>query len=397
MQTSWREALLVEQAERRAAGLWRRRRIVSTPQSVNIAIANEESAKQSRINFSSNDYLGLANHMRLINAAAAASERWGVGSGGSHLVSGHYRPHQALEATLADFVGAEAALLFSSGYMANLALATSFVGKGDLILQDKLNHASLIDGARLSYAQYQRYAHLDLAQVDRLLKSKAHKRCLLMTDSVFSMDGDQAPLLKLERLARAHNALLIVDDAHGFGVLGDNGRGSLNACGVAPQGNVLMMATLGKALGSYGAFVAGDAVFIEHLIQTARTYTYTTALPAMLAVASHEALNLLQEEGQQLQEKLQQNIGYFKSRAETLGLRLMPSNTAIQPWLIGDATAACAAASALANAGLDAVAIRPPTVPKGSARLRIALSAEHSLDNIDTLLAAMQKVSIGKS
>ena len=396
MQTSWREALLVEHAERREAGLWRRRRMVSTPQSVDIAIASDEPSKQARINFSSNDYLGLANHPRLVNAAAAASGNWGVGSGASHLVCGHQAPHQALEPALADFVGAEAALLFSSGYMANLALATSFAGKGDLILQDKLNHASLIDGARLSYAQHKRYAHLDLKQADSLLKSNAHKRSLIMTDSVFSMDGDQAPLLELECLAQAHNALLIVDDAHGFGVLGNNGRGSLSAAGLAPQGNVLMMGTLSKALGSYGAFVAGDAVFIEHLIQCARTYTYTTALPAMLAVASHEALDLLQEEGQQLQRKLQQNIVYFKSRAEVLGLRLMPSNTPIQPWLIGEATAASAAASALASAGLDVVAIRPPTVPKNTARLRIALSAGHSLDNIDMLLAAMRKVSDGR-
>jgi len=390
MRYSWHEALLQEQVERRTANLWRMRSTLSTAQKVKIVRSG-----QTTVNFSSNDYLGLSNHPRLVDALAKAGHRWGVGSGASHLICGHQAPHQALEAALADYVGAESVLLFSSGYMANLALATSFTIQDGLILQDSLNHASLIDGARLSRASFKRYAHTDHEHAARLFEENQYRRCLIMTDSVFSMDGNVAPLAELSRLAENKSALLIVDDAHGFGVCGREGRGCLDAAGITPTGNVLMMGTLGKALGSYGAFVAGDAVFIEHLIQTARSYIYTTALPASLAVASLEALRLLQNEGGRLQASLLNNIAHFKSEAHKRGLTVLPSDTAIQPWILGEDRAAMQAADALSKAGFTVIAIRPPTVPKGTARLRISLSAAHSCEEIDALVNAMGQISRG--
>jgi len=390
MSYSWPNVLRKELRHRSERALSRSRLSLSSPQHVTVSVAGNEL-----VNFSSNDYLGFANNPELIAAAMKASQCWGVGSGASHLVCGHQEPHHDLESALADFVGAESALLFSSGYMANLALASSFADKGDLILQDKLNHASLIDGARLSRAMFKRYAHLDTEHAARLLGVNRYRRCVLMTDGVFSMDGDQAPLEALRDLLKPVDGLLIVDDAHGFGVCGELGRGTLSAVAMKPTGNVLLMATLGKALGSYGAFVAGDRVFIEHLLQTARSYIYTTALPASIAATSLAALQLLSAQGQQLLKALNENIAYFKHRAAALGLDIMASNTAIQPWLIGDAKDAIDAAAALTSAGFNVIAIRPPTVPDGTARLRVALSAEHSKQQIDSLIDQMRRIADG--
>lgn len=386
MEHSWHSALLSDQQSRHDAKLWRKRNTLQSPQQSVITLAGRDLT-----NFSSNDYLGLANHPQLVKSAIDAAKVWGLGSGASHLVCGHQRPHHELELVLAEFVGAEKALLFSSGYMANLALSVAFVEKNDLVLQDKLNHASLIDGARLSSATFKRYAHKDLAHAERILQTTPFEKSLLMTDSVFSMDGDAAPLKELKRLADSYNGVLIVDDAHGFGVTGKSGQGSLAACEIKPCGNVLMMGTLGKALGSYGAFVAGDAIYIEQLIQNARSYIYTTAVPALLASASLQALCVLREEGDDLRRQLANNIERFRRGALLKGFSLLESHTAIQPWLIGDEAAALTISERLFELGFYVTAIRPPTVPKGTARLRITLSAAHSSDQVDALLHAMEQ------
>lgn len=384
MTTPWRDAIAQHHVTLRAHGLWRERSMmVSTP--------GGESSIDSRqlINFSSNDYLGLSQNAALIQKSQEAIEAYGVGSGASHLVCGHHALHHQLEQSLAEFVGAERALVFSSGYMANLALAQAFCSKGDLLLMDKLNHASLIDSAKLSAATFKRYAHADIGHAERILQKASFSRCLISSDGVFSMDGDIAPIKQLTDLSKANCGLLVVDDAHGFGVLGDQGRGVLNQQGFSPTGDVLMMATLGKAFGCYGAFVAGDAIFIEHLIQTARTYIYTTALPPMLAASSLEALRVVQNGD--LQAKLSQNISYFKARACERELSLMPSSTAIQPIMVGSNEMALSISKALYDSGFYVSAIRPPTVPKNTARLRVTLSASHSFDQIDALLSCLSK------
>ena len=287
------------------------------------------------INFSSNDYLGLAASPDLISVAGEAIKQWGVGSGASHLVCGHQTPHHELEKTLAEFVGAQRAVLFSTGYMANLAVATALTTKQDLILQDKLNHASLIDGAQLSAAQFKRYAHGNVEHAAQFLSNSDYANAMIMTDGVFSMDGNIAPLGQLKELADQHQALLYVDDAHGLGCYGASGRGALEAHGLSPRDNVLLMGTLGKAIGSFGAFVAGDALYIEQLIQSARSYIYTTALPPAVAATSMSSINYIVEHGVELRASLQRNVDLFKKGITKLGLNLMPSDSAIQPLIIG--------------------------------------------------------------
>jgi len=382
----WKDALAEEHRERRERALWRTRQQLNSPQSVEVIRGSNRF-----LNFCSNDYLGLANHPRLKEAAVTASKTWGAGSGASHLVCGHQASHHRLEEELADFVGAQSALLFSTGYMANLAIPQSFLSRNDLLVQDKLNHASLIDSASLCRATFKRYRHNDINHLQKTLNKEKYRRTLISVDAVFSMDGDQAPITQLSDIAEENQAVLLIDDAHGFGVLGEQGRGSYSANRLIPNGPRLMLGTLGKALGSFGAFVAGDRVYIDHLKQFARTYTYTTALPPAVAQASRTALSILQDEPWR-QEQLHQNIEYFRKCVADIGLELMSSQTPIQPLVLGDEKNALAASQILENMGIWVSAIRPPTVPADTARLRITLTAEHKREHIDQLLEGLQQI-----
>jgi 8-amino-7-oxononanoate synthase len=384
----WQQRLQQELAQRRDAQLYRQRRLMDSPQAAHIRVDGRPC-----INFSSNDYLGLANHPRVIQAFTQASERFGVGSGASHLVCGHGTEHHQLEEELAQFTGREHALLFSTGYAANLGAITALVKKGDAIFADKLNHASLIDAAQLSGAKVQRFIHNDThALQQRIAASTVPGNSLIAVDGVFSMDGDCAPLRELAAIARNNQALLMVDDAHGFGVLGKTGAGLIEHCAQGQDDVPVMMATLGKALGTFGAFVAGSADVIETLVQQARSYIYTTALPPAVAAAARESLRLLQVEGWR-REHLQLLIARLRGGMEQLGLPPLPSNTAIQPLVLGDAGTALAVSDALFKLGFMVPAIRPPTVPRGTARLRITLSASHSEADVDSLLQALERVT----
>jgi 8-amino-7-oxononanoate synthase len=338
------------------------------------------------VDFSSNDYLGLARDPALAEAMRACAARTGAGSGAAHLVSGHGAEHARLEEELAAFTGRERALLFSTGYMANLAVLDSLAGRGERVLLDRLSHASLIDGARLAGAALRRYAHADAAAAQRLLQADPVHTALLATDGVFSMDGDLAPLPQLACAARAADAWLVVDDAHGLGVIGARGRGALEHFGLGSEEVPVLVGTLGKAFGSFGAFVAGAADLIDYLIQKARTYIYTTALPQPVAAATRRALRLAQEEHWR-RERVLALTARFRRAAQAAGVPLSGSTTPIQPVVLGSAAAALAAQRALARAGFWVVAIRPPTVPRGAARLRITLSATHTEAQVDALAA----------
>ena len=377
------ERLAVQTAERAQAQLQRRLRTVERSEGPYI-----ESRGQRLLAFCSNDYLGLARHPRLVAALKAAADADGVGSGSAHLICGHRREHAALEATLAAWTGRERALLFSTGYMANLGVMQALLQRGELCVQDKLNHACLLDGAQLAGATLKRYPHADVAAAARQLRSDTPGCVLLATDGVFSMDGDIAPLRELAALCAQEGASLMVDDAHGLGVLGEDGAGSVAEAGLGSHDVPVLMATLGKALGCSGAFVAGSAALIDGLIQFARTYIYTTAMPPALAAATHAAVTLAREESWR-RDKLRQLIARFRRGAEQLGLPLMPSRTAIQPLLLGDAQGALDASRQLEAQGLLVVAIRPPSVPHGQSRLRITLSAAHEEAHVDRLLDAL--------
>jgi 8-amino-7-oxononanoate synthase len=336
------------------------------------------------VDFSSNDYLGLARHPALAAAMAQCAARSGAGSGASHLITGHGAEHDRLEEELAAFTRRERALLFSTGYMANLAVMTALAGRSERVLLDRLCHASLIDGARLSGATLVRYAHADAREAERLLDADAAHTALLATDGVFSMDGDLAPLPELARCLRRRDLWLIVDDAHGLGVVGADGGGVLEHFGLGSDAVPILVGTLGKAFGSFGAFVAGSAELIEFLIQKARTYVYTTALPQPVAAATRAALALVRTESWR-RERLRTLVGRFRVAAHALGVPLGNSTTPIQPVLLGSAAAALATQRELASAGYWVVAIRPPSVPAGSARLRVTLSAAHTEAEIDGL------------
>ena len=336
------------------------------------------------VDFSSNDYLGLARHPALAAAMAKCAARTGAGSGASHLITGHGAEHDRLEEELAAFTRRERALLFSTGYMANLAVMTALAGRSERVLLDRLCHASLIDGARLSGATLVRYAHADALEAARLLDADAAHTALLATDGVFSMDGDLAPLPELTRCIRRRDLWLLVDDAHGLGVVGADGGGVLEHFGLGSDAVPILVGTLGKAFGSFGAFVAGSAELIEFLIQKARTYVYTTALPQPVAAATRAALALVRTESWR-RERLRTLVGRFRVAAHALGVPLANSTTPIQPVLLGSAAAALAAQRELASAGYWVVAIRPPSVPAGSARLRVTLSAAHTEAEIDGL------------
>lgn len=352
-------------------------------------------AEDGRVNFCSNDYLGLARDPAVAAAMAEAAQRYGSGSGASHLVSGHGAEHEALERELAEFTGRARAVVFSTGYMANLGVLAALADKRDLLLADGLNHASLIDAARLVRSPRNLwYPHADAAAARALLDVHAPAAAaegggaFIVTDGVFSMDGDLAPLPALAAAARAHDAWLVVDDAHGIGVVGADGGGCCEHFGLDAQAVPVLIGTFGKALGSFGAFVAGDEDVIELLIQRARSYIYTTALPPAVAAATRRALRIVHEEAWR-REALQARIAQFREGAAQRGLAVMPSTTPIQPLVLGGERAALAASGRLAEAGYRVTAIRPPTVPAGTARLRITLSAAHTPQQVEGLLAAL--------
>ena len=370
---------------RREDGLYRTRNLIDSAQGPRVRVDGVDV-----LSFCSNDYLGLANDPRVVSAMREGVLRWGVGSGASHLVSGHMTVHHELEEALAHFTGRERALLFSSGYAANLGIASALLGKGDVVFEDRLNHASLLDAAQLCGARLQRFLHNDVASLDTHATRIRGRRRMVAVDGVFSMDGEEAPLVALADACDRHDALLLVDDAHGLGVLGAQGGGSLAAQGVGARVE-LLMGTLGKALGTSGAFVAGDAALIETLIQHARTYIYTTAQPPALAAATLASLRIAREEGWR-REQLAALVQRLRAGAAALGLTLPDSRTAIQPLVLGGASTALAWADALRTRGILVPAIRPPTVPRGSARLRITLSAAHTDADVDRLLAALAEV-----
>jgi 8-amino-7-oxononanoate synthase len=376
------QTLTAELEELKAQGLERRRRLLESPQGARVRVDGCDY-----VAFCSNDYLGLAGHPELIEAAQAGAARYGVGSGASHLVLGHSAAHHRLEERLAQFTGLPRALLFSSGYHANLAVVTALAGRGDAVFADRLNHASLNDAALLARAEFRRYPHLDLSALERLLASSRARRKLVVTDAVFSMDGDIAPAPELIALCERHDAWLLLDDAHGFGVLGGSGRGVLEHFDVQSP-RVIVMATLGKAAGVFGAFVAAHDEVIETLVQRARTYIYTTAMPPLLAHVLEKSLELIARDTWR-RDRLSQLIIKLNQIVISKRWRLLPSMTAIQPLVIGANAEALAVSEALARAGLLVPAIRPPTVPRGTARLRISLSAAHCAEDVERLAAAL--------
>jgi 8-amino-7-oxononanoate synthase len=341
--------------------------------------------------FCGNDYLGLANHPDLAAALQRGADQWGLGSGAAHLVNGHSAAHHALEEELADWLGRPRALLFSTGYMANLGVVSALAGRGVTVLQDRLNHASLLDGAQLAGARLRRYAHADAAACARLAADTAPG--LIATDGVFSMDGDLAPLPGLARVAADQGAWLMVDDAHGLGVLGREGRGTLDHLGLGTAEVPILMGTLGKAFGSFGAFVAGDEDLIETLIQRARSYIYTTATPPALAEATRASLAIVRRDHWR-RERLAALVRRLRDGVRRLGLPLGDSETPIQPLIAGSTARALAWSQALEDAGILVTAIRPPTVPEGTARLRITLSAAHSAEDVDRLLGALAALPV---
>jgi len=377
--TGFNGRLEAELAERQAAGLYRQRLTLESAQGPLIRLDGREFH-----NFCSNDYLGLANHPRIVESYRQAAVEYGVGSGASHLVCGHSRPHHQLEETLAELTGRPRALLFSSGYMANIGVLTTLLRKGDAVFEDKLNHASLLDGGLYSGARFQRFLHNNCHSLAGKLSSAPGEK-LVVVDGVFSMDGDTAPLNDLARLCQEHNAWLMVDDAHGFGVMGATGVGSTEAAGLDAAQVPVLMATLGKAIGTAGAFVAGSETLIEALIQQSRNYIYTTAIPPAVASATLTSLQLLRDESWR-RAHLQQLIVRFRQGARELALPIMSSESAIQPLLVGDANRAVALSERLRERGFLIGAIRPPTVPAGTSRLRITLSAGHSEEQVDQLL-----------
>ena len=368
-------------------GLKRRRRTLEAPCGPLARVDGRDL-----ISFCSNDYLGLASDPALIEAACAGARQWGVGSGASHLVSGHQAPHDLLEQRLASFTGFEKTLLLSTGFMANLGIVPALVGRGDAVFADKLNHASLIDAVQLSRANSQRYPHGDLTALERLLTRSTAKRKLILTDAVFSMDGDLAPLPELLELAERFDAWLVIDDAHGFGVLGPQGRGSLAHFALPHAERIVYMGTLGKAAGGSGAFVAGSETVVEWLLQRARTYIFTTGSSPAMACALLAGLDLI-EHGDDRRTHLRKLGAQLRDGLDDTRWQLMPSPTAIQPVIIGDNHEALRVANALFQRGLWVPAIRPPTVPKGTARLRVSLTAAHTGEQVAQLVDALRELA----
>ena len=367
---------------------YRSRLIVDGPQGVELSINN-----RSYLNFCSNDYLGLAAHPDVITALQHGAKQYGVGSGASHLINGHSRAHHALEEELADFVQRPRALLFSTGYMANLGVMSALLEKGDHVFEDRLNHASLLDAGLLSQARLQRFPHNDVAALQIKLSESLAANKLIASDGVFSMDGDVAAVQDLAKISHSHQAWLMIDDAHGLGVLGQHGRGTLETLQLSMQDVPILMGTLGKAFGTFGAFVAGSTELIETLIQRARSYIYTTAMPAAIAEATRASLRLVSTEYWR-REKLTENIRKFRQLVSEAQLPLLQSMTAIQPIVLGDVQRTVAASQRLRERGILISAIRPPTVPEGTARLRITLSSLHEPEHIDKLVDELQRACL---
>mgnify|MGYP006090818709 FL=1 len=372
--------------ERRQQHLYRQRSNLNSRCAATIMVDGK-----SQHNFCSNDYLGLAGHPDIAKALQQGADKYGTGSGASHLISGHSQAHEQLEQELAEFTGRPRALLFSAGYMANMGVISALVGRRDLVLQDRLNHASLLDGGLLSRADLQRYKHANTEDLAARLSASNAERKLVVTDGVFSMDGDLPPLESMAVVTNQHQGWLMVDDAHGFGVLGKHGGGLIEALDLSIEQVPILVGTLGKAFGTFGAFVAGSEALIETLIQFSRSYIYTTALPPAVAVASSASLKILQAESWR-REKLVSLVSRFRLGAEQIGLDLMDSQTPIQPVQINNDQRVMEINQQLRAKGFMVGAIRPPTVPAGSGRLRICLSATHTEDQIDQLLEALESV-----
>ncbi|MCX7097797.1 MAG: 8-amino-7-oxononanoate synthase [Methylococcales bacterium] len=396
--SAWFSQLAANLEATAAQGLYRARRVLATPQGSVVQVDGNRV-----VNFCSNDYLGLANHPDVVAAFQAGANCYGVGSGSAHLICGHSAAHHALEEELAAFTGRDRALLFSTGYMANVGIITALLGAKDAVFEDRLNHASLLDGGLMSGATFKRYAHGDVGHLQGQM-AKATGNKLIVTDGVFSMDGDFAPLPALVAAAKAADAWLMVDDAHGLGTIGNHGGGILDYYGLNQDDVPMLMGTLGKGLGTSGAFVAGPALIIETLIQKARTYIYTTAMPAAVAEATRASLKIASTESWR-RDKLQALASHFRAGAGQLGLQLMPAIaadktnpeavvSAIQPILVGDSERAVAISNALLKAGFWVSAIRPPTVPVGGARLRVTFSALHETQQVDGLLDALATIMV---
>ena len=384
------DRLTTELAAIASAGLTRRRRVLETPCGRMAKVDGKNV-----LNFASNDYLGLAGNADIAQTLAEGALQWGAGSGASHLVSGHLGPHEQLEKEIADFTGFPRALTFSTGYLANLAVTPTLAGRGDAVFADKLNHASLIDAMQLAKANgadVQRYPHNDVATLEKMLAASTAAHKIIVTDAVFSMDGDLAPLPLIFALAERYDAWLVIDDAHGFGVLGPQGKGSLGHFNLPASPRIVLMGTLGKAAGVGGAFVAGSATAIEYLLQKGRSYIFTTAQPPAIACALSKSLQLVRN-GDALRANLIARIGQLRDGLAGLPLKLLPSLTAIQPLIVGDNEAAVALSKALWERSLWVPAIRPPTVPKGTARLRISVSAAHTETDIAQLITALKELA----
>lgn len=382
------------------AGLLRSRRTLASAQGPNIGLSNRTIQNTKNFstsglrNFASNDYLGFADHPQIREAAIVALNKFGFGSGSSDVVCGHFEPHEKLEQELAKFTGRDKALLFSSGYMANLAVADALCDAKSLILQDKLNHASLIDGAKLSGARSQRYLHSSIESLDAYLSkfstSGTYSQKMIVTDGVFSMDGDVAPLIRLAQLADSYSAILAVDDAHGLGFLGEGGRGSINEAGMSQEDCPLLIGTFGKAFGTFGAFVAGPQALMDVFEQRARSHIYTTALPPAIAAATSTSLRLVEQADEQ-RIHLKRLIEVFHDELAGDGFKLLKSRTPIQGVVVGENHAVMRLSEFLEGSGVLVGAIRPPTVAPGSARLRITLTAAHTMEDLHYLITVLRK------
>ncbi|MET0014018.1 MAG: 8-amino-7-oxononanoate synthase [Sedimenticola sp.] len=385
------KSLQPELDRRRQEHLYRARRVNDSPQGPEGVVDGRQL-----LSFCSNDYLGLANHPEVIAAMQRGADTYGAGSGAAHLVSGHSRAHHALEEELAEFTGRPRALLFSTGYMANLGVLSALLGRGDAVYEDRLNHASLIDGGLLSRADFKRYPHADMSALEKLLGDHGKGKALVATDGVFSMDGDIAPLGEMAALCMSTGAWLMVDDAHGLGVLGRQGRGTIDHFGLTLDEAPIMMGTLGKALGTFGAFVAGSEELVETLVQQARSYIFTTAMPPAVAEAARTSLRLAQQD-EWRRERLKELVSMFRQGAEALGLELMASETPIQPIVAGTSEQALKWSRQLEGEGIQISAIRPPTVPEGSARLRVTFSASHTPEHVERLLDALSRLELSEA
>ncbi len=370
--------------QRKKDGLFRVRKTLDSPQGSLVKIGDEEY-----LNFSSNDYLGLANNEVLKGAMIDAIHEFGLGAGSSQLVVGHLKPHQQLEKKLAAFLKRDAALIFPTGYQANLAIASVLIDSNTVVIQDKLNHASLIDAALLSNGKLVRYRHKDLKHLERVLEKYKNNKLIVMSDGVFSMDGDCAPLIEIADLCKTYNAMLVVDDAHGLGVLGDTGAGLPEELRLGQEQVPLLIGTFGKSFGLAGAFVSGDALYIEAFIQKARTYIYTTAMLPAVASTILCAIDVVAN-GKQPRKHLKNLIKHYKKMIDETGLEHNDSETHIQPFVIGESRATTALSNALLEDKILATAIRPPTVPKGTSRLRLSITAAHSEAQVTTLVRSIK-------